>query len=185
MPLPVFSSKSLKKTVTVVDEGMDFVIQNPQLKSNFLMLKGEAIYKQNKKEEAYKLFDKALEQDPENYLILNNYAYYLSVEGKDLDKAERMSGKVVERFPDNSTYLDTHAWVLFKKGEYTLAKFYMESALKNGGEDNPTLLEHYGDILFMLKKLDEAKAYWEKAKNFGGDSEVLLRKIKEQKYIEE
>lgn len=177
--------EKFEETVTVADEGMDFVIQNPQLKSNFLMLKGEAIYKQNKKEEAYKLFDKALEQDPENYLILNNYAYYLSVEGKDLDKAERMSGKVVERFPDNSTYLDTHAWVLFKKGEYTLAKFYMESALKNGGEDNPTLLEHYGDILFMLKKLDEAKAYWEKAKNFGGDSEVLLRKIKEQKYIEE
>ncbi|MCK3686116.1 tetratricopeptide repeat protein [Maribellus sp. YY47] len=173
------------ETISITDEGIDFVIQNPQLKANFQMLKGDALYKLNKKDEAYRLFDKALELDPENYLLLNNYAYYLSVEGRELDKAERMSGKVVERFPDNSTYLDTHAWVLFKKGEYTLAKFYMESALKNGGEDNPTLLEHYGDILFMLKKLDEAQSYWEKAKNFGGDSEVLLRKIKEQKYFEE
>ena len=173
------------ETVTVVDEGLDYVVQNPQLKGNFLMLKGEAIYKENDKEEAYKLFDKALEADPENYLTLNNYAYYLSVDGRDLDKAERMSGKVVERFPDNSTYLDTHAWVLFKKGEYKLAKFYMESALKNGGEDNATLLEHYGDILFMLQKLDEAKSYWEKAKDNGGSSEVLLRKIKEERYIEE
>jgi tetratricopeptide (TPR) repeat protein len=109
----------------------------------------------------------------------------LSVAGKNLDKAERMSGKVVERFPDNPTYLDTHAWVLFKKGEYTLAKFYMESALNSGGQDNPTLLEHYGDILFMLQKLDEAKQFWEKAKNSGSTSEVLERKIKEQKYIEE
>lgn len=173
-----------EETVEIVDEGMDYVVQNPQLQANFLMLKGEAIYKQDDQEEAFKLFDKAVELDPDNYLTLNNYAYYLSVAGKNLDKAERMSGKVIERFPDNATYLDTHAWVLFKKGDYALAKFYMDSAIKNGGEDNPTLLEHYGDILFMLEKLDEAKSYWEKAKNNGGDSEVLLRKIKEGKYIE-
>ena len=173
-----------EETIDVTDEGLIYVVQNPQLQANFLMLKGEAIYKQDKQDDAFKLFDKAVELDPENYLTLNNYAYYLSLAGKDLNKAERMSGKVVERFPDNATYLDTHAWVLFKKGEYKLAKFYMDSAIKNGGEDNPTLLEHYGDILFMLEKLDEAKSYWEKAKTNGGGSEVLLRKIKEGKYFE-
>lgn len=176
--------EKFEETVKIVDEGLDFVVNNPQLQANFLMLKGEAVYKQNQPDEAFKLFDEAVEIDPENYLTLNNYAYYLSVAGKDLDKAERMSGKVIERFPDNATYLDTHAWVLFKKGEYTLAKFYMDSAIKNGGDDSPTLLEHYGDILFMLEKKDEARLYWEKAKNNGGESEVLLRKINEGKYIE-
>lgn len=174
-----------EETIKVSDEGLDFVLENPQLQANFLMLKGEAIYKLNKKTEAFKIFDKAVEIDPENYLTLNNYAYYLSVDGTNLDKAERMSGKVVERFPDNSTYLDTHAWVLFKKGEYTLAKFYMESAINNGGEDNPTLLEHFGDILFKAGKQKEALEYWKNAKNNGGDSDVLDRKIKEEKYIEE
>jgi len=174
-----------EETVSIVDEGLDFVIDNPQLKGQFLMLKGEAKYKQNEKTKAFELFDKAIGNDPENYIALNNYAYYLSLDGGDLNKAERMSGRVVERFPDNPTYLDTHAWVLFKKGEYTLAKFYMETALKNGGDQNATLLEHYGDILFMLEKLEEAKEYWNKAKDNGGDSEVLLRKIKEEKYIEE
>jgi tetratricopeptide (TPR) repeat protein len=172
------------ETVLITDEGLDYVIDNPQLEANFLMLKGEAIYKGGNKQEAFKLFDKAVELDPENYLTLNNYAYYLSVDGLNLDKAERMSGKVVERFPDNSTYLDTHAWVLFKKGEYTLAKFYMESAIKNGGEDNSTLLEHFGDILFKAGKTEEALKYWEKAKEVGSDSETLNKKIKEQKYIE-
>ena len=61
----------------------------------------------------------------------------------------------------------------------------METAIKNGGENNPVMLEHYGDILFMLNKLEEASQYWEKAKNNGGTSEVLLRKIREKKYIEE
>jgi len=173
------------ETITIVEEGLDYVIDNPQLKGNFLMLKGEAVYKNNNKQEAFKIFDEVVELDPDNHIALNNYAYYLSIEGQNLDKAERMSGKVIERFPDNSTYLDTYAWVLFKKGEYTLAKFYMESAIKNGGEDNATLLEHYGDILFMLEKLDEAKKFWQKAKENGGNSEVLLRKIKEEKYFEE
>ncbi len=174
-----------EETVVIADEGLDYVIDNTQLQGQFLMLKGEAIYKQNKKQEAFKLFDEAVKLDPENYIALNNYAYYLSLDGGDLNKAERMSGRVVERFPDNATYLDTHAWVLFKKGEYSLAKFYMETALKNGGDENATLLEHYGDILFMLKKLEEAKTYWIKAKDIGGNSEVLLRKIKEEKYFEE
>ncbi len=174
-----------EEAIEISDEGLDYVVDNQQLKGQFLMLKGEGKYKLNKIDEAFKLFDESVALAPENYIALNNYAYYLSLSGRDLDKAERMSGKVVERFPDNSTYLDTHAWVLFKKGEYNLAKFYMESAIKNGGEDNATLLEHYGDILFMLKKLDEANKYWEKAINSGGDSEVLRRKIKEQKYIEE
>ncbi|MCF6356212.1 MAG: tetratricopeptide repeat protein [Draconibacterium sp.] len=177
--------EKFEETITVTEEGIDFIIDNPQLEGQFLMLKGEAVYKLDRKPEAFKLFDKAISLDPENYIAMNNYAYYLSLDGGDLNKAERMSGKVVQRFPNNSTYLDTHAWVLFKKGEYKLAKFYMESAIKNGGDKNATLLEHYGDILFMSEKLDEAKEYWEKAKENGGNSEVLLRKIREQKYFEE
>jgi tetratricopeptide (TPR) repeat protein len=173
------------EAIAVTDEGMDFVVDNPALKGQFFMLKGEALYKQKKIDEAFKLFDKSVEISPDNYIGLNNYAYYLSLAGRDLDKAERMSGKVIERFPDNSTYLDTYAWVLFKKGNYTLAKFYMEAAIKYGGEDNAVMLEHYGDILFMLNKLEEAKQYWEKAKDNGGASEVLKRKIREEKYIEE
>lgn len=177
--------EKFKETIPVVDEGLDFVVDNPQLKGQFLMLKGEATYKLNKTNEAFQLFDKAVELDPENYIALNNYAYYLSLGGTNLDKAERMSGKVVQHFPNNSTYLDTHAWVLFKKGEFSLAKFYMESAIKNGGENNPTLLEHYGDILIQLKKIPEALKYWKLAQENGGDSELLQRKINEQKYIEE
>lgn len=171
--------------ISVLDEGYDFIVDNQPLKGQFLMLKGEAVYKKGNMEEAFKLFDRSLELYPDNFVGLNNYAYYLSLVNRDLDKAERMSAKVIAQFPDNETYLDTYAWVLFKKGNYPLAKFYMETALKNGGENNPVMLEHYGDILFMLDKLSEAKQYWEKAKDNGGTSEVLKRKIREQKYIAE
>ena len=171
--------------ITVLDEGIDYIVDNQPLKGQFLMLKGEALYKLNKIDDAFKLFDRSVELSPDNYIGLNNYAYYLSIADRDLDKAERMSAKVIQRFPDNSTYLDTYAWVLFKKGNYTLAKFYMESALKNSAESSAVMFEHYGDILFMLNKPEEAKQYWEKAVKNGGTSEILKRKIKENKYISE
>jgi len=173
------------ETISVVSENFDKINENKRIQSQFLMLKGEAVYKLNRYDEAFELFDNVLELFPENYVALNNYAYYLSLAGKNLEKAERMSAKVIEQFPDNSTYLDTYAWVFFKKGEYKLARFYMQSALNNGGNDNSVLLEHYGDILYKLEMKDEAKLYWEKARETGGDSEILLRKISEQKYIEE
>lgn len=174
-----------EETIDLVDEGMLYVVENKAMEGQFLMLKGEALYKQGKMDEAFKVFDESVELDPNNHIALNNYAYYLSLAGKNLDQAERMSGKVIERFPDNITYLDTYAWVLFKKGEYKLARFYMESALKNGGDENPTLLEHFGDILFKLGDSAEAVKYWKKAWDLGEGSEVLKRKIAEQNYLEE
>jgi tetratricopeptide (TPR) repeat protein len=169
----------------VADEGLMYVVDNKRMEGQFLMLKGESLYKLGKVQQAFKIFDESIQLDPDNFIALNNYAYYLSLAGKDLDKAERMSGRVIEKFPDNSTYLDTYAWVLFKKGEYKLAKFYMESALKYGGNDNSTLLEHYGDILFKLQQTDEALKYWQKAKDLGEVSELLDKKINERKYLEE
>ncbi|NQU85326.1 MAG: tetratricopeptide repeat protein [Mariniphaga sp.] len=177
----------LEKNQEVLDicsEGMVYVIENPDLEGQMKMLQGEAHYKMENFEQAFALFDEALESNPDNYIALNNYAYYLSIMGINLDKAERMSGRVIQLFPDNSTYLDTHAWVLFKKKNYQLAKFYMESAINNGGEDNPVLLEHYGDILIMLEETSQAKEFWQKAKEKGSESSLLDQKIKDLKYYE-
>lgn len=172
------------ETITVSEEGLMYVLDNKELEGQFLMLKGEALYKSGKTRQAFSMFDEAVELAPNNHIALNNYAYYLSLAGENLDKAERMSGTVIERFPENATYLDTYAWVLFKKGEYKLARFYMESALKYSEEENPTLLEHYGDILFKLDETEKALEYWQKAIELGDSSEVLERKIRERKFFE-
>jgi tetratricopeptide (TPR) repeat protein len=161
------------------------VIDNKPLQGQFVFLKGEAQYKLKKSEEAFKLFDEAIDLDPENYIALNNYAYYLSLAEQNLEKAERMSGKVVEKFPDNATYLDTYAWVLFKKKNYSLAKFYMETALSHSEDESSTLIEHYGDILFMLGNMEEAFNNWNKALSIGSESKRLKQKIAEKKYIRE
>jgi Tfp pilus assembly protein PilF len=135
-------------------------------------------------EEAFKAFDAVIELDPENWLAMNNYAYYLSLRNENLEKAEHLSGRAVRANPENSTYLDTYAWVLFMRKEYITARFYMDTAIKNGGDKNGVIIEHYGDILYMLGQKDKAMEQWKKALGTGEGSKLLSEKIKQQRYLD-
>ena len=107
-------------------------------------------------EKVYESYDQALKYNDKNYMVLNNYAYFLSTENRDLLKAEGMASKVIQQYPDNPTYLDTYAWILYQEGSYMLAKFYQKRAIDNCDpkEDNTTLYEHWHAI---LKALGEEK----------------------------
>lgn len=159
--------------------------ENVRMLSDFYGQIGDIKYKLEKREEAFAAYDKALSYNEQNIGVLNNYAYFLSLEKKDLDKAEQMSGLCVKLQPNNSTYLDTYAWVFFMQGNYTLAKFYLKSAMQNGGDENGEILEHYGDVLYKEGETDEALQYWEKAREKGPDSEILRKKIETKTYSEQ
>jgi len=145
---------------------------DPQ-KIQFYIYLGEALYNIDKSKEAFTYFDKILELEPDNIMILNNYGYYLSELEQDLDKAKQMSFKTIEAEPDNATYLDTYAWILYKMKDYENAKYYIEKALQNGGITNSTLLDHYGDILYKLGTIKEAKEAWNRAYELSNDAKIL------------
>lgn len=63
-------------------------------------------------------------------LCLNNYAYYLAQDNRELDKAAAMSLKTIEAEPDNVTYLDTYAWIMFVSKNYGLARTYIDKTIK-------------------------------------------------------
>lgn len=114
--------------------------------------------------QTYAAYDAALKYNANNYFVLNNYAYFLSLENRDLLKAESMQAKVIQKHPEEPTYLDTYAWIYFQQGNYILAKFYQERALSLLPDSPPsTLLEHYGDILMMYGDKEKALEYWQKA----------------------
>src|SRR5699024_4763910 len=116
--------------------------------------------------------------------VLNNYAYYLSIQRKDLSKAEAMSKKTVEAEPKNPTFLDTYAWILFELKRYTEAKVYIDAALENGGNESGVVIEHAGDIYFKLGEKEKALEYWIQAEELGAGS-MITSKIKKKKYIAE
>ena len=113
---------------------------------------------------SYKAYDKALKINPDYVYVLNNYAYYLSVEGKNLKKAYAMSRKTIEAGPDNSTYLDTFGWILHLMGKDQEAKPHFKRAMLYGGKESAVILDHYAEVLYALKEYDMAFVYWNLAK---------------------
>ena len=153
--------------------------------SDFYSIMGDIYHTKKQMTEAYAAYDSALVYNPSNIGALNNYAYYLSVERRDLDKAEEMSYKTVKAEPNNSTYLDTYAWILFEKGNYAEARIYIDNATKNDGEKSDVIVEHCGDIYFMTGDVEGALKYWKKALEMGSESKTLKQKIEKKKYIAE
>jgi len=158
--------------------------EQSDLKSDFYSQIADIYFKLEKKDSAFVNYEASLVANPKNIMVMNNYAYYLSLDKTDLKKAERMSSKTVELEPKNSTYLDTYAWILYQEGNYSLAKFYIERAIDNmpKNEDSGVILEHYGDILWMNGKdtgKDDAKALemWKKSYDAGNKTDTLKDKI--------
>ena len=157
-----------------------------EIVSEFYSILGDMYHTQKQMKEAYAAYDSALVYNPSNIGALNNYAYYLSVERRDLDKAEEMSYKTVKAEPNNATYLDTSAWILFEKGNYAEARIYIDNAMKSeGGDKSDVIVEHCGDIYYMTGDVDGALTYWKKALEMGSESKTLKQKIEKKKYIAE
>ena len=146
------------------------------------------LYHEIKMESASEVaYDEAIKLDSNNVTVLNNAAYYLALQKKDLEKAAEYSRRSNELEPSSGTFQDTYAWVLFQQGKYQEALPWIEKAIKNS-EPSGVLFEHYGDILSKVGKNKEAVKQWEKALTMADgssiDKEKLKKKISEKKYIE-
>lgn len=170
----------LQKGVTQVTPESD-----KKLMSDFYTFIGDLHHSMDHKQECYEAYDSALVYNPDNIGVLNNYAYFLSLDRSDLDRAEEMSFRTVKAEPKNDTYLDTYAWILFEKERYTEARIYIDEAMKNGGDSSATIVEHSGDIYYMLGEVDKALEFWKQAAGMEHDSKTLERKIKLKRYIKE
>ena len=182
-----------KKGVRQVDANSD-----KNMVSDFYSIMGDLYHVKKMNAEAYEAYDSALVYKPDNIGALNNYAYYLSVERKDLDKAEEMSYRTVKAEPTNSTYLDTYAWILFEKGKYAEARIYIDQAILNGGDKSSVVMEHGGDIYYQVGEPEKALEYWKQAEKLAEESaddeneardekelKLLKKKIANKKYYAE
>lgn len=163
--LAYYQKEDTDKALDVFQKGVKQVNakSDKAIVSDFYAILGDIYNIKEMKAEAYAAYDSSLVYNPNNIATLNNYAYYLSVERKHLDKAEEMSYRTVKAEPENATYLDTYAWILFEKERYTEARIYIEQALKNGGDSSRVIVEHCGDIYYKLGEKEKALEYWKKA----------------------
>lgn len=175
--------KQDEQAISYFEKGRKFVTDKTLL-ADFDSYLGDLYHSVGEVEKSFDAYDRVLNHDPDNALVLNNYAYYLSLRADNLDKAKEMALHAVELDPNNAVYLDTYAWVLFKRGEYEAAEAQMKKSLNQLKEPDGTYFEHYGDILFKLGRKDEAFTYWEKAKKYENHSKQLEKKLKDKQLYE-
>ncbi len=159
---------------------------NKDLVSDFYAIMGDILHDKGLAEEAYAAYDSCLQWKDDNLGCLNNYAYYLSEEDRELAKAEQMSYRTVQDEPDNATFLDTYAWILFKRKKYAEAMQYINMAVDNDTTKSAVIIEHAGDIHAVNGDTDGAVKFWQQALEAGAENDkAIRRKIKLKKYVEE
>lgn len=157
--------------------------EDPAMVSDVFGYLGDIYHELQQMKECYQAYDSALVYNSENTSVLNNYAYFLSLDEVRLDEALEMSQRTLKESPDDVTCLDTYAWILFKLGRFEEARAYVEKMLAIGGEISYDVYVHIGDIYSKCGDIDNALKYWIKAQEEGDTSKILQKKIKRRKYI--
>lgn len=151
--------------------------------SEMFTLIGDTEHELGNMQATFEAYDSALIYDPRNIVVLNNYAYFLSLEERDLQRAEEMSYRTIKEEPENPIYIDTYMWILFKQKRYEEACAYAEKLMTSDEEMNAVEYVHCGDIFAMCGDMERALDCWLEAEKKGDDSKILKRKIKKKKYI--
>ena len=179
---------AFKNGISVINAESD-----PAIVSDFYAVMGDILHQKGMEKEAYAAYDSCLVWKEDNIGCLNNYAYYLSEHGEQLDKAEQMSYRTIKAEPKNATYLDTYAWILFMQQRYSEAKIYIDQTLQCDSDSSAVLLEHAGDIYYHIGDKEKAVSLWQQALDKSAENseikderkQVLIRKIKLKKYLKE
>lgn len=173
-----YSVKQYDKAIEIYDKALA-ILDSTQVddRSNLLSGKADVKFAMGDTIAAFALYDQSLDLNPDNPGTLNNYAYFLALSNRDLDKAERMSAKTIVEDAANPTYLDTYAWVFYMRKEYTMAQLYIEMAINNEEQPTSELFEHYGYILLANGDKQKALEQWRKAIELKPDNEQLVKQI--------
>lgn len=161
--------------------------------------RGDILYSVGMPDSAFADYRRAIELNPQNYMAMNNAAYFMSERGTDLTTAELYASIATAADPENVTYLDTQAWVYFKKKEYKKAREVMDKVLQLSGitpsdsvmtenanpENAPSaeIYDHAGDIYFMTGDHNEAVEFWKEALNLAPDNEAIKKKVTHRTYF--
>lgn len=181
-----YNKKEYPAAISAINRAIDMTSETDGKKlADYYAMLGEVYNTTKQYQLSDKSFDQALEQEPKNATVLNNYSYFLSERGEKLDKAKAMSEKSLLLRQNETTFLDTYGWILYKMGDYEKAKENIEKAIANKDRKaDGTIYDHLGDVYYKLKDKAKALENWKIAKEKGVAGPVLDKKISEEKLYE-
>ena len=128
-----------------LDAAARWGFNNGYLEAECTGLRAECLYRTGKYDECWKTFERYLQLHPDDWNMLNNYAWYLAEQGINLDKALKMSRRTIEAEPQNANSLDTYGWLLHLLGHDAEALPYLERALRLD-PGSTTIRDHYNTL---------------------------------------
>jgi tetratricopeptide (TPR) repeat protein len=178
--LAAWQSDRIPEAIQIFESILPIAKKDNSLMAQTLSILGDLYHAAGDQDKSFKAYEKCLQLDPDMLGALNNYAYFLALLDKKLQKAYDMSKKTIDAEPQNATYLDTFGWILYKLGRYQEAKAIFKQVLIFAKEQSAEILDHYAEVLFALKEYDMAFMYWEQVKLKEKNPE-LERKVEERK----
>jgi len=160
----------LKKAEILATNNKESIIQ-------VLTMRADVYYRMKDYLKAFETFETAIKADDQDLTVINNYAYYLAEQNKNLKEAEQMAKRVIEKEKDNTTFLDTYGWVLYKRGKLQEAAKVMESIINKGDKNDAVWYEHYGYILKKQNKCIEAIKNWNISLKIDSTKTELIKEI--------
>lgn len=82
-------AKQFAEALPLFEKGVELTDDKPELRSQFYSYLADCYYNLDSVERAFKMFDEVLKINPNDILVLNNYAYYLSLRNERLALAEK------------------------------------------------------------------------------------------------
>ena len=128
-----------------LDRILKWGFHNGYLEAESHALAAECYYRTGQYDKAWRAFDRFLELKPDDWGMMNNYAYYMAEQGVQLDKAERLSRRTIEAEPEQANSLDTYGWILHLLGRDAEARPYLERAVKLDPQSE-TLRRHLDQV---------------------------------------
>ena len=154
-----------------VDEGIaryrQALLQNPQ-ELRFYVLLGILLESKGEWQEAERIYQRALQLQPDYAPAANNLAYLMVQHGENVDVALGLAQAARRALPDSPNVADTLGWIYCQKGVYGLAIDLLEEAVK-GTPTDATLQYHLGLAYQRNKDLERARLHLERALQLAPD----------------
>jgi len=171
-----YQLKDYRAATASLEEALPNAPEDDGVRVQLHTLLGDSYHYLDAHEQSDASYEKALSIDPDNALVLNNYAYFLSVRRVNLDRAKAMIQRVMRdpTHAQNASYQDTYGWILYQLGDYREAQVWIERAYRQ--EASAEVAEHLGDVLAQQGEIDRATKLWQEAltKLSSDDSPITL-----------
>ena len=151
-------------------------VTSPEDEEIVAKIEGDLYTKQKRYQDAYEVYDRALENDPENLDLL--YLRGMAAEGLNrLDWCERDLRQVLMVDPDNIEALNALGYTLADRTQRFDEAFLLVQKALNLKPDAPHILDSMGWVLFRLQRYVEAENYLRQSYQLHPDPEIASHLI--------